>query len=227
MISIHYQFEFADGRKRIYEAKLDPQTLIFQPRKSLTPSAWTMLKVSQCSHCPLKSEESPTCPIALNLSDLVDEFKDEVSFTKVKVTVTTAERAYIKETDVQTGLYGIMGLIMATSGCPMMNVLKPMARFHLPFSTVDETIMRSVSFYLMRQYFEHSTDKVFDWELKGLDKHYQDIQKVNQGIAGRFKTVIQGGDASRNTVTTLDCFSKLLNMALTKNLEKFRGLFVN
>lgn len=225
MISIRYQFEFAEGRRRDYEVLLDPQTLNFQSKKSGALPEWAKLTTAQCSHCPLKAETSPTCPIAANLASLVEEFKDEVSHTKTRVTVTTQERSYVKETDVQSGLYGIVGIIMATSGCPVMNFLKPMARFHLPFSTADETIMRSVSFYLTRQYFEHSKDRAFDWELKGLDQHYADIQKVNQGMAQRFKTVIQSGDASRNTVTTLDCFSKLLSMALTRNLEKFRGLF--
>lgn len=222
---IKYQFDFAEGRSRAYEIALDPNTMVFQSKPKSTLPEWTKLSVAQCRDCPLKSEQSPHCPIAVNLSDLVDAFKDEVSHTKARITVTTAERSYVKDADVQTGLYGIVGIVMATSGCPVMNFLKPMARFHLPFSTVDETIMRSVSFYLVRQFFNAKKGEAFDLELKDLDKNYADIQKVNQGISQRFKLVIQGGDANKNTVTTLDCFSKLLSMALNKNLEKFKPLF--
>ena len=33
-----------------------------------------------------------------------------------------------------------------------MESLKPMVRFHLPFATVEETVFRSVSTYLLSQY---------------------------------------------------------------------------
>jgi hypothetical protein len=227
LIAIKYQFDFSDGRQRVYDIQLDAQKILFQSKRTTPLPAWTKLENSQCSHCPLVAATSPHCPIAANLADLVEAFSDEISHTKTKVTVTTDERQYIKETDVQTGLYGIVGIIMATSGCPKMNFLKPMARFHLPFSTADETIMRSIGFYLIRQFVEKKSGADFDVELKGLDQHYADIQKVNQGIAARFKNIIKSGDASRNTVTTLDCFSKLLSMALGRNLEKFKSLFAD
>jgi hypothetical protein len=132
LIPIRYQFDFEGGRQRVYEIQLDPKSLDFQTQKISPMPAWANLTTNQCSHCPLTADKSPTCPIAANLAGLVDAFKDEVSHTKAKVTVTTQERSYIKETDVQTGLYGIVGIIMATSGCPVMNFLKPMARFQNP-----------------------------------------------------------------------------------------------
>ena len=70
---------------------------------------------------------------------MVNFFKDTTSFKKTAVYVETKDRAYVKKCSVQEGLFPIFGLIMATSGCPHMEFLKPLARFHLPFSNVEET----------------------------------------------------------------------------------------
>ena len=114
---------------------------------------WTYLADHQCSCCALDKKNVTHCPIAVNISELVTAFKDMVSHESCNVSCITAERTVTKNTLVQDGLSSIMGIIMATSGCPTMDILKPMARFHLPFATVDEAMFRSISVYLLRQYF--------------------------------------------------------------------------
>jgi len=83
--------------------------------------------------------------VAKNLFNTVEYFKNAPSFEKAEVYVETPERTYYKNTSLQDGLFSIFGVIMATSGCPPLDFLRPMARFHLPFSTLEETMIRSSS----------------------------------------------------------------------------------
>ncbi len=223
-LSIHYSFVLSDGRMKDFEIKLDPETLLqVNPRKDGAP--WTRLEAGKCSNCPLKPETSPHCPIALNISDLFETFKDDISHSMARVTVKTAERTYVNEIPLQQGLFGILGVLMATSGCPVMSFLRPMARHHLPFASFEETAVRVVSMYLMSQYFKHKKGDKPDWDLAGLDKHYDEIQKVNQGIVQRLSTIPRAGDANANSITILDSFAKLLSMSLKRDLKSFESLF--
>lgn len=226
-ISIRYEFQMPDQSTRPFEVKLDDQSISYLRQTNETPPAWAKLEVGQCTDCPLKIEQHPYCPIAVNLAELIAAFKDEVSHTPARLVVTTEERSYFKDTTIQVGLYSIFGVIMATSGCPKMNSLKPMARFHLPFLTTDEMIIRSVSFHLLAQYMQRSVDGKCEVDLKELDQHFAEIQKVNSGMVKRLSAIMKTGDASQNTITTLDCFTKLLGMALQRNLQKFKALFSN
>jgi 5-methyltetrahydropteroyltriglutamate--homocysteine methyltransferase len=138
--------------------------------------------------------------------------------------VTTEERTYVKQLPLQRGIFGIFGLVMATSSCPYMDFLKPMARFHLPFSTAEETIVRSVSMYLLRQYFVAKRGEQPDLGLEHLETHYENIQKVNDGILDRIKGVVEN-DADLNALIILQGFADLLTMAISKDLSKIEPLF--
>ena len=151
-------------------------------------------------------------------------FKDKASVAEATVTVTTEERTYVKQLPLQRGIFGIFGLVMATSSCPYMDFLKPMARFHLPFSTAEETIVRSVSMYLLHQYFVAKRGEQPDLGLEQLETHYENIQKVNDGILERIKGVVQN-DADLNALIILQGFADLLTMAISKDLSKIEPLF--
>jgi len=225
-IRIEYDLKFEGGRKWSYVVALDPKNLsLVAEENSKKLPEWTKLEVEQCEGCPLSVNENPYCPIAVELSALVEKFKDEISYTQVAVKVKTPERDYFKQVSVQEALLSIFGLIMATSGCPVMNYLKPMARFHLPFASMEESIIRSVSMHLLRQYFQKLKGKEADFELKKLDKKYEQIQKVNMGLSRRIRQVLKAGDANQNTVTTFHCISKMLSMSINRNLRNYEYLF--
>ena len=223
-IKIVYDFAFPDGGAKYYTVELDRASLSILPSSLEQPAAWTRLENHQCGHCPLKPAEHPYCPVATNLSALVEFFKDKASVSEATVTVTTEERTYVKQLPLQRGIFGIFGLVMATSSCPYMNFLKPMARFHLPFSTAEETIVRSVSMYLLRQYFVAKRGEQPDLGLEQLETHYENIQKVNDGILERIKGVVKN-DADLNALIILQGFADLLTMAISKDLSKIEPLF--
>jgi hypothetical protein len=133
--------------------------------------------------------------------------------------VHTKERTYFKETDLQTGIQSIFGLIMATSGCPHMDFLKLMARYHLPFSSLDETMVRALSFYLLKQAAKETIGKSGDFKLKELTAKYEMVNKVNQGIILRLRS-LGGGDADRNALVILDTFAQLLPMTVGSDLTE-------
>ncbi len=228
-IHITYEFEFQDGKKFVYPLKLDKKTVSLIPDRKGPFPPWTKLEHYPCDGCPLIKERKFYCPIAVNISDLIEHFKEIKSTEMVRITVYTAERNYWKIGPVQKGLSSIFGVIMATSNCPVMDFLKPMARFHLPFSTGEETLLRSISMHLLTQYVFSKKRGQTDLSLDLLDQAYSMVQKVNRGICNRISSVVQEsksqGDAASNAVVILDTFSHLLQAEIEENLESFARLF--
>ena len=224
---IAYEFDFPDGHKRSYEICLDRKKMNLIPYPKPQISEWTNLDYHQCGHCPSKKEDSPQCPITVNLEQLVDFFKDEISHKRCTVKVITEQRTYLQELSVQEGLYSIFGLVMATSGCPHMKFLKPMAYFHLPFSSVEETIVRTISLYLLKQYFIWKSEGEPDWNLKKLEQHYQNVRQVNQGILKRIRSLSKKGDADLNALVILDDFALNLDLEISMGLEEYKNIFLD
>jgi hypothetical protein len=222
---IAYRFSFPDGSRKEFDLDLDPRTIVLRTGDSASLPAWTLLEHEQCTSCPLDSSRSPHCPIAVNLVRLVEGFKDFLSSDRVSVTCTTPERTYLKETSLQIGLHSIFGVIMATSACPVMDFFRPMARFHLPFSTLEESLVRTVSFYLLGEYFRHRQDLNPDWDLKRLEERYRRVKEVNDGFLRRIKTVNEL-DADTNALLLLHSLAQLLAGEMNSDLGSIRYLFV-
>lgn len=226
---IAYEFEFQNREKVVYPLQLDKDTISLIPDQKNPLPPWTKLEHCQCTVCPLIKDRTTHCPIAANIANLIENFKDIKSTEHVRITVFTTERAYMKETTVQRGLSSIFGIIMATSNCPIMNFLKPMAKYHLPFSTDEETIVRSISMYLLSQYFIAKRKVQPDLSLLNLDRAYSKVQEVNRGICGRISSVVRQsqsrGDAANNAIVILDMFSQLLATEIEQKLDSFATLF--
>lgn len=223
-IDFNYKFEFADMFPLEFHVCLDAETGRLNLPSDLENEEWTDLDFNKCDHCPLNSNDHPSCPAAVGLGHMVQSFQDMKSFWETKITVTTKERVYLKETDVQTGLFSLFGLIMASSGCPHMDFLRPMARFHLPFSTVNETVMRVTSMYLLKQYYDAKKGISPDMELKNLDELYKNVTKVNHSILERIRQVGHG-DSKSNAVLILDSFAFLLTNELSNDLSSLKEIF--
>jgi len=220
-----YDFSFVTGKKKTFVTYIDQDTLEIIPHShELQPAQWTQLSYRQCPCCPLVPADHSHCPIAVNLFELVSAFRAIASYESCRVSCRTAERTVSKETNVQDGLSSIMGLIMATSGCPVMEILKPMARFHLPFATIDEAMFRSVSVYLLRQYFIHLESGSSDFHLAKVRAYYSEIEKVNAGILERIRGASEL-DADRNAIVILNCLAQFLYLELDDNLQSLRHLF--
>lgn len=220
-----YHFDFPDGGTKDYHIALDPRTLSFMREDTgREPAEWTRLTFEQCHCCPLTTESHPMCPIALNIMELVYNFMDLFSYHDCTVTCETAERSYSKKTSVMEGLSAIFGVVMATSDCPIMEFLKPMARFHLPFATIEETTVRTASMYLLAQYFRYKDQPGTKFDFRILEKHYARVQQVNEGLLRRINSV-SSEDADKNAIITLHSLSQFLSMEIDYSLGGLETVF--
>jgi hypothetical protein len=219
-----YTFNFDDGRILHFPILLDPVSLMLMNIELEIDAEWAKLENHQCKNCTLKPETHPYCPIAKNLVCILSEFKNVYSFEKVEVNIKTNERTYSKKCSVQNGLGAMLGIYMVSSGCPIMSKLKPMVRFHLPFSSVEETIYRSVGSYLLGQYFNHKNGNKADWNLDGLKQSYKEIQTLNYGMADRLRSISKK-DANVNALIILDVFAKEMPDTIDQSLNLLKYLY--
>jgi len=223
-IRIDYTYRFQNGSVKSFPLELDAGTLGLVLKKNPDPPLWALLSHKKCENCPIEERTHLYCPIARNFAHIAEQFKDMISHEKVQVTVTTDERIYVKDTTIQQGLSPLVGIIMTTSGCPVMEHLKPMVRFHLPFASLEETIFRMVSMYLVVQYFRHRDGKETSLDLDGLTKVYGQVSIVNRDFANRLRDAAKK-DANINALVNLDCFAAMIPLAAEDTMNAIRPYF--
>ncbi|HXF09155.1 MAG TPA: hypothetical protein VN625_00110 [Desulfuromonadaceae bacterium] len=225
VVTIDYEFRLKDGSEKKFSVRLQKPTMQFVSEHTGTVRQWTKLTHHQCPNCPLKPETHAHCPIAANLVDVIEGFKDSLSIEEAEITIRSESREYHKRATVQYGIGSLMGLYMVTSGCPIMDKLRPMVYTHLPFSTLEETLYRATSMYLFAQYFRAQNGKPADWKLEHFTKIYEDIATVNQSFTKRLLS-INPRDASLNALVGLDCFASAAAFSTVEdNVKEFESLF--
>jgi len=219
-----YRFTFPDSQERIFPLEMDRDSAELSPPVVNDPPPWTALAFNQCNGCPLNAAETPHCPAALHLSGVIDGFTDLVSYDKVRVAVESEERSVVATLAAQQALASLMGLIMASSGCPRTAVFRPMARFHLPFSSESETAYRVAAMYLLAQHYVAATGGKPDFALKNLENVYRGVHEVNRGMAQRLRAASRQ-DAIVNAVVLLDVYSSLVPAAINDILDEIKPAF--
>ncbi len=165
-LPVLYRFRLDDGSIREFSVATGPRPPDRASGASASRPEWTALAHNQCPHCPLAREVHPWCPAALAIADLVEAFDGLPSFETVSLEVQAPDRTFRFEgVSLQKALGSLMGLLIPSSGCPHTAFLQPMARFHLPLSTVNETIYRSASMYLLAQWMRRSAGLEPDFDL--------------------------------------------------------------
>jgi hypothetical protein len=222
---VQYRFQLGQGADRVFRIELKKPDLHLVVGAREPYPAWTRLENCQCPGCPLRGSAAAHCPAAVGLVDLVDAFKDCLSTEVAEITVTVEARAYAKRAPVQYGVSSLMGLLMATSGCPLFEKLRPMVYTHLPFATIEETMFRTVSMYLLAQYFRYQGGQVPDWDLEHLVELFEAVGQANQAFSRRLVS-INPKDASLNALANLDCFALVTSFSITRdNLKELEPLF--
>lgn len=227
IITIRYCFLVGDGPDKVeevFDLYLDAKNLELRDNIPKVLPDWTELDFYQCSNCPLDVLEHPYCPMAANLVNIVKRFDSLLSYNEIHLVVTTKERTISQLTTIQRGVGSLMGLVIATCGCPHSVFFKPMARFHLPLANNQETIYRAASMYLLAQYFLRKKGRPVDWNLKGLEEIYANIQVVNYTIAERLRAATKT-DSVLNALVELDIYAQTLSLVIEDSLEEIRFLF--
>jgi len=218
MNRVIYNLRAANGTEHTFEIDLERSQHGMLPPAG-TPPEWTLLEFQRCPNCPHESSKNLWCPTALDIVPLAEPFTDSLSIDRVDVWVHTAERSYFKNCDLQTALKSLFGLVMASSACPHMARLKPLAYFHLPFATLEETVHRTVGAYLVNQYITHSEGNKPDWELKNLEGLYSELRTVNIHFMKRLRKA-STEDANINALQSFVSISSVVEMGIDDMLGK-------
>jgi hypothetical protein len=220
-LRIEYRFDLPNGSRKHLELRFNPADFRLINEVTAEPPFWTELKFNQCGNCPLNSKQSPQCPAALHMVPAVEALKELVSFDTVGVTVIQAERTIHAETTAQQAMSSVLGLIMATAGCPWTDRLRPMARFHLPFASEAETVYRSVCMFLLARHLAGNADAA---DFAGLEQLYENLHVVNRDMSRRLGAATRT-DPARNAMALLDSYTTLLPAAVEDSLEELKPLF--
>lgn len=223
-LKYNYKFLFPDGDSKDYTVKLSRNnlSLILDEKDSLPD--WTKMENFRCRHCPLDSTAAH-CPLALSLVDVLMLFNNNPSYENIELTVETDTKNYHKTTSLQSGLSGLIGILMVTSGCPVMGKLKPLVKFHQPYQTLEEAEYRVLSMYLLAQYLAWKKGGTPDWEMENLSKIYEDIGEVNVNVCRKIAD-LEAKDSSINSIVALNNFAEYVSFNLDeKRLEEMEKLF--
>jgi hypothetical protein len=224
VLTIRYVITYDGGTQFEFPVHLDAKTLLYKVPPGQELPAWTHLDAAKCRTCPLASEDNGHCPAAVSLVDLVEHFKTILSYSKVHVSVQAGRRTVSAEAPVQKILSSLIGLHMATSGCPHLDFLRPMARFHLPFADREETLFRVAGSYLIAQFLKHQRGEAPDLDLEGLQAAYNLIHDVNVHMAQRMRMSVEG-DANVNAIVILDLFAQEMPLAIDSKLQDLAYLY--
>ena len=221
---IEYRFRLSDDKTEEFRVELDPANLSLLTEIPSDPPAWTELDFHKCPNCPLDGENHRYCPLALSIVDIVEHFDHVLSYDRIHLEVRAEGRHISQQTSAQQGLSSLMGLLIATSGCPHTEYFKPMARFHLPLASRDETVYRAASTYLLAQYFIQREGREADFQLEGLKKIYDNIQQVNHSVAERLRAASKA-DSPVNAIVILDTYARAVPFMLEDSLDYIKYLF--
>jgi len=131
-----------------------------------------------------------------------------------------------KRTTVDEALSSLMGIIMVTSGCPILDHLKPMARFHLPFASAVETTIRTLSMYLLALYLvnKDTGTHAINFRQEDLEDIYSQIKKVNTDFSIRISMAGEK-DANLSAISNLDSNVTLATMTIEGTLNELKQYY--
>ncbi len=219
---VSYELNREDGSECRFEVDIErPERMVEQ--NSEDHPDWTRLSCNQCPNCPFSSEEFLYCPAAIEIEQIARQFADTSSIERTDVWVHTEERSFFKNVDMQNALKSLFGLIMASGSCTILARLKPLAHFHLPFATLQETIHRLVGTYLTTQYLRQNDGEKADWELLGIEELYRELKVVNLHLMKRIR-IASKEDASINAIQTFVSIASIIEMGVDDIVEKMEPI---
>ena len=224
MREIQYHMTTSSGFDETLQVRFDDEMKTVEYAVPNDLPAWTDLKVHQCPNCPLEVDFVRSCPAAAALVDLVGRSQNMNSFEEVDLEVITSDRTVKQTVTAQRAFSSFMGLILPISGCPRLEVFKPMARFHLPLANDDETMYRTISMYAVRQLFRAEQGFEVESDLKGLLDIYGEVDKVNIALNARLEQATTNG-ATSNAIVVLGSFAVALPGLIDKSVGEIKALF--
>ena len=223
-LRVRYCFDLPNGSQETIDLKFDVSDFRLLNTPPTEPPFWTELRFNQCANCPLNSEQHPHCPAALHMAPAVELLSALVSFDTVGVTVIQTECTLQTETTAQQAMSSVLGLIMATAGCPWIDRLRPLARFHQPFASDVETVYRSICMFLLARELLGGNNQDDASGFAALAQLADNLHVVNRDMSRRLGAAAKT-DPARNAMALLDSCTTLLSAALDNSLSDLQPLF--
>jgi len=117
-MAIEYRITLDDEHDFSYRIELDRD---YDQEAAAQAPKWTRLDHQRCSNCPLSKDDFSHCPAAVDLHRVIEDFQGLPAVQKALVWVRTPEREYTKQVGLDEGLRALLGVIMATSACPVQS----------------------------------------------------------------------------------------------------------
>ena len=222
-VKVRYEYKFDDGSGVEFQVDADLMSSV-QEEYSDHRYEWAELEFQKCDHCPLSSTEHKYCPAALSLTDIVEYFGTHPHHQQARCTVHVPGRTIRVTKGIQEAVAALIGLRLASSKCPILSQLKPMARFHEPFSYPYYTVYRATSMYLLGQFFNKRKGETPDWDLDKLTELYDAIGLVNMNISERLKAAKQLQN-SPVSLMIFSVYSLSMTLLFEEHIEVLQGLF--
>lgn len=207
-----------------YDVVINDETCLLEQNSDDQLPDWALLENHQCPNCTLSKAKYPYCPIATNIAGIIEDCTQVISHSAVELKVITEQRTICANTNAQKAISSLLGLVMAASDCPHTEFFRPMAHFHLPLATQEESFYRAISSFLLRNFFAANHQLQMDTDFEKLIDLYENVQTVNEYLSKRIQA-LQQGDASANAVISLHLLSCVIPTTLETSLEDLRHMF--
>jgi hypothetical protein len=222
---LRYLFTLPDQSTLEYLFKLEGERYVLQ-NQNRQPPPWSELHCQQCAHCPYKGGKGPAfCPAAQQLSLVVEDVNELMSYDKIEMRVETSQRTLVQQTSVQEAVSSLLGLLFASSGCPHTEFLLPLARYHLPMATPEETIWRACGSFLLAQYFRENNNETPE-KLEDILRRYQNLEDINRAMVKRLRNQVSS-DSCLNAIVVLDNYAKHFPSFLEKSIHNLKPLYAS
>jgi len=215
-----YQIKSETGEQLSFNVQnhkdLDPQEL---NSYSDLPD-WVKLEFHQCTICPYKSENITFCPAAFELQDVIQQCSDCISHERVELSRLAKEGTVTTETDMQRALFAVIGEKAISSGCIILNSRQWSLGYYSMFTTPENLFYRSISSYLMRQFFA-SPDNC-NPDLKGHLDYLDEVINVFGSLLQRIRGE-SSQDANNNALASIVMSGQLLRHQRDDWLDELKG----
>ena len=223
LVKVTYEYQFEDGSAVNFAVDSDLTSTV-QEEYSEEKHKWAELDFHKCDHCPLSSDEHKYCPASVSIADIIEYFNDHPDHTHARCIVHTQGKTIVAEKGIQEALAALIGLRLASSKCPILSHMKPMARFHDPFLSPYQLVYRATSMFLLGQYIRQLEGESPDWSVDGLKALYDKVGRVNMKLSER---ICSAGDVEA-TPCSMMIFSVLtisMTLLFDEHLEILKGLY--
>ena len=219
---IRYTFIFSPESRLEFQVQEDADTSVETPGDPVPD--WIALEPFRCEDCKVPAGSRKTCPAALAMKPVVELFREHVSIEKVDLIVEMHGVNLAGVLPLQIALRSLLGLLLAFSSCPVLMLFRPLAHFHLPFGDKEHNTFRVLGMYLIAQFLKNRKGLSADWELENVPDLVGKVHRVNRRLSERLRAV-PGGDASINSLISLDVFAAMVELSLDDGEEQLRPLF--